>query len=182
VISLANLDQVWLLAEVFERQATWVKTGQIAEARLPSSPERVWTGVVEFIYPDLDPVTRTLRVRMRFENPQRLLMPNMYAHVEISGEPKRDILSIPREAIIYGSKETRVIVALGDGRFEAREIIVGIESDSSTEVVRGLNEGEMVVTSAQFLIDSEASLKASIHRLDPLIDQDNVKLNDEEGE
>lgn len=182
VISLANLDQVWLLAEVFERQATWVKSGQTAEARLPSSPERVWTGVVEFIYPDLDPVTRTLRVRMRFENPERLLMPNMYAHVDISGEPKREVLSIPREAIIYGSKMTRVIVALGDGRFEAREIIIGIESDSSIEIVRGLSEGEVVVTSAQFLIDSEASLKASIHRLDPLPDQDNVMLTDGEAE
>lgn len=182
VISLANLDQVWLLAEVFERQATWVKSGQTAEARLPSSPERVWTGVVEFIYPDLDPVTRTLRVRMRFENPERLLMPNMYAHVDISGEPKREVLSIPREAIIYGSKMTRVIVALGDGRFEAREIIIGIESDSSIEIVRGLSEGEVVVTSAQFLIDSEASLKASIHRLDPLPDQDNVMLIDGEAE
>ena len=109
-------------------------------------------------------------------------MPNMYAHVDISGEPKREVLSIPREAIIYGSKMTRVIVALGDGRFEAREIIIGIESDSSIEIVRGLSEGEVVVTSAQFLIDSEASLKASIHRLDPLPDQDNVMLTDGEAE
>ncbi len=167
VMSLANLDQVWLLVEVFERQANWVKTDQVAEARLPSLPDRLWTGAVEYIYPDLDPVTRTLRVRLRFDNTERLLMPNMYAHVEIYGEPKEDVLSIPREAVIRGASQTRVIVALGDGRFEAREIIAGMESNDRVEVQSGLKAGEEVVVTSQFLIDSEASLRASLQRLQP---------------
>ncbi len=166
VMSLANLDQVWLLAEVFERQANWIKTGQTAEARLPSLPNRVWSGKVEYIYPDLDPVTRTLRVRLKFDNSERLLLPNMYAHVEISGEPKLDVLSIPREAVIRSAKSTRVIIALGEGRFQAREITNGIESDNSIEVLSGLEQHEKVVVSSQFLIDSEASLRASLNRLE----------------
>jgi len=166
VMSLANLDQVWLLAEVFERQANWIKIGQTAEARLPSLPNRVWSGKVEYIYPDLDPVTRTLRVRLKFDNPERLLLPNMYAHVEISGEPKNYVLSIPREAVIRSAKSTRVIIALNGGRFQAREVITGMESDNSIEVQSGLEEHEKVVVSSQFLIDSEASLRASLNRME----------------
>ncbi len=165
VMSLANLDQVWLLAEVFERQAGWVKTGQAAEARLPALPERTWSGEVEYIYPDLDPVTRTLRARLRFDNTERLLMPNMYAHVEIHGEPAREILTIPNEALIHGADMTRVVISLGNGSFEVREIRAGMESDDRVEVLSGLEEGEEIVVSAQFLIDSEASLNAGLQRL-----------------
>ena len=165
VMSLANLDQVWLLAEVFERQAGWVKTGQAAEARLPALPERTWSGEVEYIYPDLDPVTRTLRARLRFDNTERLLMPNMYAHVEIHGEPAREILTIPHEALIHGAEVTRVVISLGNGSFEVREIRAGMESDDRVEVLSGLEEGEEIVVSAQFLIDSEASLNAGLQRL-----------------
>ena len=165
VMSLANLDQVWLLAEVFERQAGWVKKGQAAEARLPALPERTWSGEVEYIYPDLDPVTRTLRARLRFDNTERLLMPNMYAHVEIHGEPAREILTIPHEALIRGADMTRVVISLGNGSFEVREIRAGMESGDRVEVLSGLEEGEEIVVSAQFLIDSEASLNAGLQRL-----------------
>ena len=165
VMSLANLDQVWLLVEVFERQAGWVKTGQVAEARLPALPDRTWSGEVEYIYPDLDPTTRTLRARLRFNNAERLLMPNMYAHVQIHGEPGRDVLIIPREALIYGADMTRVVISLGNGRFEVREVSAGMESGEQVEVLSGLEEGEEIVVSAQFLIDSEASLNAGLQRL-----------------
>ena len=165
VMSLANLDQVWLLAEVFERQAGWVKKGQAAEARLPALPERTWSGEVEYIYPDLDPVTRTLRARLRFDNTERLLMPNMYAHVDIHGEPAREILTIPHEALIRGADMTRVVISLGNGSFEVREIRAGMESGDRVEVLSGLEEGEEIVVSAQFLIDSEASLNAGLQRL-----------------
>ena len=165
VMSLANLDQVWLLVEVFERQAGWVKTGQVAEARLPALPDRTWSGKVEYIYPDLDPTTRTLRARLRFNNAERLLMPNMYAHVQIHGEPGRDVLTIPREALIYGADMTRVVISLGNGRFEVREVSAGMESGEQVEVLSGLEEGEEIVVSAQFLIDSEASLNAGLQRL-----------------
>ncbi len=165
VLSIANLDDIWLLAEVFERQANWVKVGQTAEAILPSMPGVIWKGKVEYIYPELDPVTRTLRVRMRFDNAEERLMPNMYAHVTIFGKEQKDVLSIPREALIRDARQTRVIRALGEGRFQAQEVVVGIESGDRIEIISGLNEGDNIVVSSQFLIDSESSLKASIDRM-----------------
>ena len=168
VLSISNLDDIWLLAEVFERQANWVKVGQIAEAELTSMPGDVWKGTVEYIYPDLDPVTRTLRVRLRFDNPEEKLMPNMYAHVSIFGEEKKDVLSIPREALIRDVENERLIRALGDGRFQAQEVVAGIESGDWIEITSGLNEGDEIVVSSQFLIDSESNLKASLQRMQPI--------------
>lgn len=170
VISIANLDSIWLLAEVFERQAGWVKEGQIAEAKIPSMPGTVWKGVVDYVYPDLDPVTRTLRVRLRFDNPEESLMPNMYAHIVILSGEKNDVLSIPREAVIRGSDHDRVIVSLGDGEYKAQEVITGFESGEVIEIISGVREDEKVVTSAQFLIDSESNLKASLNRIEPVND------------
>jgi len=168
VLSISNLDDIWLLAEVFERQANWVKVGQIAEAELTSMPGDVWKGTVEYIYPDLDPVTRTLRVRLRFDNPEEKLMPNMYAHVSIFGEEKKDVLSIPREALIRDVENERLIRALGDGRFQAQEVVAGIESGDWVEITSGLKEGDEIVVSSQFLIDSESNLKASLQRMQPI--------------
>ena len=168
VLSIANLDDIWLLAEVFERQANWVKVGQTAEAELPSMPGETWKGTVEYIYPDLDPVTRTLRVRLRFDNPEEKLKPNMYAHVSIFGEEKKHVLSIPREALIRDVANDRLIRALGDGRFQAQEVVAGIESGDWIEITSGLNEGDEIVVSSQFLIDSESNLKASLQRMQPI--------------
>ena len=170
ILSLANLDSIWLLAEVFERQADWVKLGQEAEAELPSLPGVIWKGKVEYIYPDLDPVTRTLRLRLRFDNPEEKLMPNMYAHVTLFSGEKKDVLSIPREALIRGADHERVIVALGNGRFQAQEVVAGMESGDLIEIMSGLNEGDDIVTSSQFLIDSESNLKASLTRMQPIED------------
>lgn len=165
VLSIANLDNIWLLAEVFERQANWVKVDQIAEAELPSMPGEIWKGTVEYIYPDLDPVTRTLRVRLLFDNPEEKLKPNMYAHVSIFGEEKKHVLSIPREALIRDADQERVIRALGEGRFQAQEVMAGMESGDWIEITSGLNEGDEIVVSSQFLIDSESNLKASLQRM-----------------
>ena len=165
VMSLADLSSVWLLAEVFESQADWVKTGQPAEVKLSYLPGRVWEGEVEYIYPSLDPKTRTLKVRLRFENEDESLKPNMFAKVNIYGGAKREVLTIPREALIRTGNDQRVILSIGKGRFQAREVTAGIESGEFIEIVKGISEGDKVVTSGQFLIDSEASLKASIARM-----------------
>ncbi len=165
VMMLADLSRVWLQVDVFERQSAWVKLGQPAQVRLPYMPGRVWRGKVTFIYPDIDPKTRTLRVRLRFDNQDGLLKPNMYADVRIAAAPRRNVLSIPREALIRTGNAERVIVALGNGRFDARPVVAGIESGDRVEIVRGLRENERVVTSAQFLIDSESSLQASMARM-----------------
>jgi len=165
VLTLADLSSVWLLVDVFERQSDWVAVGQPAEVRLGYLPGRVWEGEVEFIYPTIDPKTRTLQARLRFDNPDEALKPDMYARVRIYAGPKRDILSIPREALIKTDKTQRVIVALQEGRFRAQEVIAGMESGDFVEIISGLNEGDKVVTSGQFLIDSEASLRASFNRM-----------------
>jgi Cu(I)/Ag(I) efflux system membrane fusion protein len=164
-MTLADLSSVWLLAEVFERQAAWVHTGDAAQMRLPYLPGRVWRGDVEYIYPSLDAKTRTLKVRLRFDNPDESLKPNMYANIRLFGAPRENILTIPLEALIRTGGKERVIVAKGEGRFDAREITTGVESGDRVEVLDGLAAGEEVVVSGQFLIDSEASLKASLTRM-----------------
>ena len=165
VMSLGDLSSVWLLAEVFEKQAQWVRVGQDAEVRLSFVPGHVWQGKVEYIYPSLDPKTRTLKVRLRFENPDEGLKPNMYANVRIFGGPKENIIVIPLEGLIRTGREERVIIDLDEGRFEAREVVSGIESGDYVEIIQGVDEGERVVTSGQFLIDSEASMRAGIKRM-----------------
>ena len=175
IMTLADLSRVWVLAEVFERQADWVKVGQPAEVRLPYLPGRVWEGKVEYIYPELNPKTRTLRVRLVFDNPDEALKPNMYGKAAIYGGAKQAVLSVPREALIRSGSGDRLVVALGDGRFESREVLIGIESGDWIEIVEGDNAGEMVVVSAQFLIDSEASIKGSFVRLEAGDDNSEAK-------
>jgi Cu(I)/Ag(I) efflux system membrane fusion protein len=165
IMSLADLSSVWLLAEVFERQADWVKVGQPAEVSLAFLPGRTWEGKVEYIYPSLDPKTRTLKARLRFANPDEALKPNMYANVKIYGGSRDDVVVIPLAALIRTGREERVIIARGEGRFESRPVRAGIESGDWVEIIDGVEPGESLVVSGQFLIDSEASLKASMLRM-----------------
>ncbi len=166
IMSLVDLSSVWLQAEVFESQTDWVTESQSAEARLNYLPGEVFSGRVDYVYPVLDPKTRTLQVRLRFENPGERLKPNMYARVTIFGKSHPGALSIPREALIRGQDTDRVVVALGDGNYTVQEVMSGIESGDWVEIIAGLAVGDEVVSSAQFLIDSEASLAGSIRRLD----------------
>jgi Cu(I)/Ag(I) efflux system membrane fusion protein len=165
IMSLADLSSVWLLAEIFERQADWVAVGQPAEVSLAFLPGRTWEGTVEYIYPSLDPKTRALKARLRFPNEGESLKPNMYANVKIYGGPKNDVLAIPVEALIRTGREERVVIAVGEGRFESRMVRAGLESGEWIEIIEGIEAGEKIVVSGQFLIDSEASLKASMQRM-----------------
>ncbi|HED15242.1 MAG TPA: efflux RND transporter periplasmic adaptor subunit [Gammaproteobacteria bacterium] len=172
IMTLADLSSIWILAEVFERQTDWVKLGQPAEIRLAYLPGEVWEGRVEYIYPSLDPKTRTLKVRLVFDNPGEKLKPNMYAHIKIFGGAKENTIVIPIEALIRTGREERVILAKGEGRFEARLVTAGIESGKWVEIKEGIADGDKVVVSGQFLLDSEASMKASVTRMTPLEDSD----------
>ena len=176
VMSLADLSSVWLLAEVFERQADWVSMGDSAQVTLSYLPGREWQGKVEYIYPSLDPKTRTLKVRLRFDNPEEALKPNMYANVKIYGGAKSNILVVPMEALIRTGRNERVILALGEGRFEARTVKAGIESGDWVEISSGLKAGDEVVVSGQFLIDSEASIKASFKRMSKADDKTDMEM------
>ncbi|MGD9020347.1 MAG: efflux RND transporter periplasmic adaptor subunit [Lysobacterales bacterium] len=164
-MSLADLSSVWLQAEVFESQAGWVAAGQAAEARLDYLPGAVFAGQVDYVYPVLDAKTRTLRVRLRFDNPNEQLKPNMYARVSINSTVKPGALTIPREALIPAPGKDRVVLALGGGKFRVHEVLTGLESGEYVEVLAGISEGDRVVASAQFLLDSESSIAGSIRRL-----------------
>lgn len=180
MMSLVDLSSIWIIAQVFEAQANWVKVGELAEARLSAIPEKIWKGEVEYVYPQVDPTTRTLKVRFRFNNQDGTLKPNMYANITLFAEPKQNVLSIPLEALIRSSQGNRVIVALRDGRFQARTVTTGIESGDKIEILSGLKTGEKIVVSGQFLIDSETNLKAGLERLETSVNMSNANKVSEE--
>ena len=165
IMSIVNFSSVWVLADIFEQQAAWVAAGQETEMQLSYYPGKVWKGRLEYVYPDVDQKTRTLKVRLRFANADELLKPNMYADVSVLTGDAKPVLAIPREALIRTGGQQRVIVALGEGKFAPREVKAGSESGDHVEILEGLQEGEQVVASGQFLIDSESSLKASLQRI-----------------
>lgn len=165
VATLADLSTVWVMAEVFESQSNWVQVGHPAEVEFSYLPGKLFKGVIDYIYPELDEMTRALTVRLKFENADELLKPNMFADVSIYAGAKNNIVVVPREAIIRTGREERVILANSNGHFEPRKVVVGIESGDWIEVQSGLDAGEEVVISGQFLIDSEASTKASFMRM-----------------
>lgn len=165
VLTIGQIDTVWVIAEVFERQSGWVKQGQTVDMTVAAYPEMSWQGVVDYIYPILDDKTRTLRVRIRFDNEDGLLKPNMFSRLTIHSGSDRDVLLVSREAIIRSGSMERVVKALGDGKFLSVAVKTGSESSGYIEVIKGLRENDRIVTSAQFLIDSESSLTVSFERM-----------------
>jgi Cu(I)/Ag(I) efflux system membrane fusion protein len=165
IMSVAKLEKIWVIAEVFERQSGWVKAGQNATVELDYVPGKTWRGVVDYVYPELDPKTRTLKVRLRFDNASTSLRPNMFARVAIEGDASGNVVHVPREAVIRGGTVNRVVVALGNGRFRAQPVSIGIESGDRVAIENGLSEGEEVVVSGQFLIDSESNIGAALERM-----------------
>ena len=166
LMSIGVLEEVWVEAEVFERQAPLVSVGQPVTMSLDYLPGREWQGRVDYIYPSLDEKNRTLRVRLRFANEDRMLKPNMFAQVVIQAEPLEHALVVPREAVIRTGSQDRVVLALGEGRFQATEVEVGRVDEGLAEIRRGLTADDTVVVSAQFLLDSESNKGADLARMD----------------
>ena len=165
LFTIVDLSEVWVMVDIYEHQIAWVKPGLKAEITTPAYPGRTWEGVVEFVYPEVDPVARTLKARLEFRNPEELLLPNMFVEAVIYGGPKRDVLVIPREALIVTGERETVVRSLGDGRFQPVDVISGMWRGEHVEVLSGLDEGDEIVVSGQFLLDSESSLKASFTRM-----------------
>lgn len=165
MFTIADLSQVWVMVEVFEHQIAWLRPGLKAEIGVPAYPGKQWEGVVDYLYPDLDPRTRTLRVRLVFPNPDHLLKPNMFAEVVIQGGPRQHVLKLPSEALIVTGERESVVLALGEGRFRPVDVVTGMHQGGEVEILSGLHEGDTVVVSGQFLIDSESSLQASFMRM-----------------
>lgn len=166
LLTIENLAKIWVVAEVFERQTAWVKQGQDAVATFPYLPNQQWKGLVEYVYPQLDKRTHTLRIRMSFANPDLALKPNMYADVSIQAKALNNVLVIPASAVIRTEGGAHVIRALGKGRFKAQKVTIAAQVADDMVIESGLKPGDNVVTSAQFLIDSEASIRASFQRFD----------------
>ena len=180
IMSIADLSRVWVEVDLFEGQVQWVQPGQAASMHLPfATADRTWQGEVDYVYPTIRAETRTGRVRLVFDNRDLALKPNMYARVVIAAEPHPDALVVPTQSIIRTGEEERVILALGDGRFRPAEVTTGLEVDGETEIVAGLAAGEEIVVSSQFLIDSEASVDASLLRM---IDDAEPRGHDMNGE
>jgi Cu(I)/Ag(I) efflux system membrane fusion protein len=165
VIKAVNLDTVWVDVEVFAAQVSLVKLGDVASMELDYFPGLQWDGKVDFIYPEMNVSNRTLRVRLQFDNPTAQLKPNMFATVTLTPEMNETRLQIPREAVIYAGNMNRVVLAKGDGQFKSVIVNLGLENKSSVEVLSGLTEGQKIVTSAQFLLDSESSINADFERM-----------------
>ena len=165
LMSVGTLEEVWVEAEIFERQASMVEVGLPVTMNLDYLPGETWQGKVNYVYPTLDPKTRTARIRLRFQNRNNLLKPNMFAQVTIHADAKEDTLMIPREAVIRTGIQDRVVLALGEGRFKSIEVKLGRLDDQYAEIITGLESGEEVVTSAQFLLDSESSKTSDFRRL-----------------
>lgn len=166
ILSIGVLDEVWVIAEVFERQASLVAKGDPVNMTLGYLPGRDWQGVVDFIYPTLDEQTRTVSVRLRFRNPGQELKPNMFAQVTIQHSEEGALaLLVPHEAVIRTGTQNRVVLALGGGRFKSVEVALGRLGDAKVEILQGLERGDRVVTSAHFLLDSESSISSDFLRM-----------------
>ena len=165
MFSIGTLDEVWVEAEIFERQAAAVATGMPVSMRTEFLPGQTWEGRVDYVYPTLDPETRTVRVRLRFRNRDASLKPNMFVQVEIRAEDDAPVLSVPREALIRTGSQNRVVLALGEGRFKSVAVQVGRIGPARAEILDGLESGETVVSSAHFLLDSESSKTSDFARM-----------------
>ena len=162
---VANLSTVWAEAEVFEDQAPWLKVGQQVRLESPYEPNRSYLGRVRFVYPFMSEKTRTLRVSIELPNPGLHLRAGMYTNVTLEVPAARQALVVPAEAVIRSGRRDVVVVSLGEGRFQVREVELGVSGDGVLAVTRGLSEGEQVVVSAQFLIDSESNLREAIRKI-----------------
>ncbi|MBT5874672.1 MAG: efflux RND transporter periplasmic adaptor subunit [Candidatus Latescibacteria bacterium] len=163
---LADLSSVWLYAHFYEHEGPWIRAGQEVVMDLPYNPGKEYRGTVDYVYPYLDKQTRDIKVRLVFPNPRLELKPNMYANVNLKIHMGDVVTVVKDDAVIRSGTRDMVFVALGDGKFEPREIVLGVKGDGGLfQVISGLSPGESVVTSAQFLLDSESRLKEAVQKM-----------------
>ena len=160
-----GLSTVWVNAEVPEISAAQVRPGSPVEARTPAISGAVFKGRVSAILPEVNPATRTIKARIEIANPGGQLVPGMFATVNFTPAARKDVLLVPSEAVIQTGKRSVVVVAQGDGKFATVDVEPGLDSNGQTEIRKGLLAGQKVVVSGQFLVDSEANLKASTTRM-----------------
>jgi Cu(I)/Ag(I) efflux system membrane fusion protein/cobalt-zinc-cadmium efflux system membrane fusion protein len=166
VYRIADLSRVWLEAHIFEYELPWVFEGQKVEMRIPYEPGKIYTGRVSFVYPYLQQKTRDVVIRLEFENPDMALKPDMYADVWIKTGTTGKGLIIPSEAVIRSGERNIVFVAQQHGKFTPRNVNIGLSlDDGKVQVLSGVAPGELVVSSGQFLLDSESKLKEAVQKM-----------------
>lgn len=159
---IVDLSTIWVEAEVFENQIPWLREGQAALIEFPYQPGRQYRGRIRYVYPYFDNKTRTLKVSISLPNPGLELRKDMYANVTFDVPSARDVLAVPEEAVIFSGERNLVVTRLGSGEFQVKEVTLGLNGQGLYEVKDGLEAGERIVTSSQFLIDSESRLKEAI--------------------
>ncbi|OEU46951.1 MAG: efflux transporter periplasmic adaptor subunit [Desulfobacterales bacterium S7086C20] len=163
---IADLSTVWVDVDIYEYELPWVREGMEAKMELSYIPGKVYYGKVLYIYPYLETKTRTAKLRLQFANPGYQLKPNMYANIYLNSVVAKDSLVIPQEAVIDSGVRKVVFVSLGKGKFQPREVELGVEGkDHEFQVLQGLSEGEKIVVSAQFMLDSESRLREAIQKM-----------------
>ena len=162
---IADLSRVWVIVDLYEDDLPWVREGDMADMRVAGIPGRTFTGKVSYIYPYLEAKTRTVKMRLEFDNPELALKPEMFANVIVKAGKQIDAVVVPSEAIVRTGEQEQVFVQRGPGKYEPRKVIVGIDSEGQAQIIEGLEAGEIVVTSSQFLIDSESKLKEATAKM-----------------
>ncbi|MBI5428336.1 MAG: efflux RND transporter periplasmic adaptor subunit [Nitrospinae bacterium] len=163
--TIVDLSNIWVLADIYEYELPWVKMGQETEMTLSYFPGRKFKGKVSYIDPFLDPKSRTVKVRMEFDNPNWELKPDMYANVALKSAVAKKALAVPEEAVIHSGEKDIVVVRNKSGGFESREVELGPQAEGYFQIIRGIRPGDEVVTSASFLIDSESRLREAAGKM-----------------
>lgn len=175
---IADLTRVWVYVDIYEQELPWVQVGDQAEMQVDAAPGRTFTGKLTYIYPYTESNTRTTKARLEFDNDDLLLKPNMFADVRIRANPRADAVAVPIEAVVRSGLREKLFVVRAPGQFEPREVEIGISSNGWTEILEGIAAGERVVTSAQFLIDSESKLTEAAAKLMPAGERDSANDSD----
>jgi Cu(I)/Ag(I) efflux system membrane fusion protein/cobalt-zinc-cadmium efflux system membrane fusion protein len=162
---LVDLSTIWVEVEIFENQVPWVKVGQWARVELPYEPGLHYRGRVRFVYPYFDDKTRTMKASIELPNPRGGLKADMYADVNIEVPSVTNVLTVPEESVIHSGKRNIVVLDRGNGRFEVKEVALGVNGSGVWEVQAGIEDGDRIVVSSQFLIDSESNLQEAIRKM-----------------
>ncbi|WP_024852144.1 efflux RND transporter periplasmic adaptor subunit [Hydrogenovibrio kuenenii] len=165
LMNVADLSTVWVEAEVLPLQQSWIKDGLTADISTNAFPKRTWESVIDYIYPVTDTASQALKVRLPVENKDLSLKPNMFVDVAIYGGPKRNTLAIPLSAVIDDGHEKRVVKELDNGEFQVVKVVTGMETQGIVEIYSGLEEGDRIVVSGQFLLDSESQIQSNLRKL-----------------
>ena len=163
--TVADLSHVWVLVDIFENELPWARVGDEARMTVAAAPGRVFEGRLAYIYPYAESRTRTVKARLEFDNAELLLKPDMFADVTILASPEVDAVAVPSEAVVRSGIREQVFIVREPGRFEPRDVRLGVGSGGWTQVLEGVEAGEEVVVSAQFLIDSESKLREAAAKM-----------------